>query len=500
MRHYLDQKRNERPKIYTFLCTGVDDECTPIYSLEDKLITEWANVWINAGWDPVVLTEKDARKYPQYKEYTQRLKNSKLPSIRWYRYLRYMAMCMQDDGGWYADPSVIPLYPSDSYKGFELPHEGKFTTHYGNFPYLLSANNEGWNAIASAIINDYEFKTDVALISTLHRNSPDMLFSTESIINAKHALDVNLKSIVNCTTFDSKLATLLPELNMDSSYTQKDYYEAMNEALRECHPVIYTFYEKESIDKWTEEQTPTDLNGWRNAWRNAGWHPVVLQLKDAKRHPKFKELKEILDNSHIRNLQHEKMCFYRWLAVAAAGGGWMSDYDIYPLHADPTVYGHKLPNNGKLTSHCSYSPCIVSGSENEWNRIIPLMMHTLKKRSDKLWSDMFATRNLIHLNQIIGERNYGKYLFQTYCFVPNFLKVNVHEVHNNAFLINDSQSDGVQKTCLGTKRKMAIHFSHFSCSKAVFCDGDRGEALTKWIDHWRETCKEDVDVQSRLRY
>ena len=74
------------------------------------------------------------------------------------------------------------------------------------------------------------------------------------------------------------------------------------------------------------------------------------------------------------------------------------------------------------------------------------------------------------------------------------------EVHNNTFLLNDSQSNVVQKMCLGTKRKIFIHFSHYSCSKAVFCDRDRGEALTKWINHSRESYKEDVDAENRLRY
>ena len=34
---------------------------------------------------------------------------------------------------------------------------------------------------------------------------------------------------------------------------------------------------------------------------------------------------------------HDRMCFYRWLAIAASGGGWLSDYDTIQLHYNPTV-------------------------------------------------------------------------------------------------------------------------------------------------------------------
>ena len=32
-----------------------------------------------------------------------------------------------------------------------------------------------------------------------------------------------------------------------------------------------------------------------------------------------------------QNEEYEKMCYFRYLAMAEVGGGWMSDYDTLPM-------------------------------------------------------------------------------------------------------------------------------------------------------------------------
>lgn len=489
MRHFLDQKQNRRPIIHTFVCLGVDEyECASIYSLEDSRIIEWANAWIDAGWDPLVLTEKDAKLHPKYDKYVKQLKDAKMPTIRCHRYLRYIAMSMQDDGGWYADPSVIPLYPSESFDsdGSKLPNGGNFTVHHGDYANanLFSGSDNGWNAVTSAIIDDHELMSDVALLSILTRKSPDAYYRKQSIINTNHFLDSDLKpDVANCTVFDSKLAAIISDQSLESKYTIKDYQIAIKKAIHMCTPIIYTFFMEEYTNKITEVRSPTDIEEWKKAWMEAGWQPVVLSLEDAIKHTKYHELKEILDRGAIQKHDHEKMCFYRWLAVAVSGGGFMADYDVYPLDIDSNTYGRILPNNGKLTSHCGYSPCLVSGNEAEWNRIIPLLLYNLNKHNDQHWSDSIATRALVFLGQIISERQL----------------VNIHEVHNNALLSDNSQSSGVKKTCEATQDKLAVHFSHFSCKKALFCDKDRSTVLSKWLDHWRRYCNKGKHTLGRYK-
>lgn len=94
----------KRPTIHTFLYGE-----TPKESLEkDELIRIWAEAWADAGWNPIILTEKDAMYHPQYDQHVNQLKNAKLPEYRWNRFLRYVAMSQQG-GGWYSEPYVLPI-------------------------------------------------------------------------------------------------------------------------------------------------------------------------------------------------------------------------------------------------------------------------------------------------------------------------------------------------------------------------------------------------------
>ena len=89
-------------------------------------------------------------------------------------------------------------------------------------------------------------------------------------------------------------------------------------------PVMHTFYEKVSVGK------DDLLEVWKEELTNAGFEARVLTLKDAERHPYFKEMKSIVA-PYFGN-EYDAMCFYRWLAMAASGGGWMSDYDTFPTN------------------------------------------------------------------------------------------------------------------------------------------------------------------------
>jgi hypothetical protein len=64
----------------------------------------------------------------------------------------------------------------------------------------------------------------------------------------------------------------------------------------------------------------------------------------------------------------DKICFYRYLAMGMVGGGWMSDFDTFPLNAakwDGTGNPMLLPNSGSLTIHEKTEsggvPSLVSG-------------------------------------------------------------------------------------------------------------------------------------------
>lgn len=60
------------------------------------------------------------------------------------------------------------------------------------------------------------------------------------------------------------------------------------------------------------------------------------------------------------------MCYIRYIAMSAVGGGWMSDYDVLPLR----FYFNGLPNNGAFTVYETSVPSLVSGNESEWERLM----------------------------------------------------------------------------------------------------------------------------------
>ena len=62
-----------------------------------------------------------------------------------------------------------------------------------------------------------------------------------------------------------------------------------------------------------------------------------MGLKDAERHPLFREFDERTKLLPTVNPgDYELACYRRWLAVARAGGGFMSDYDVVNYGFKPT--------------------------------------------------------------------------------------------------------------------------------------------------------------------
>jgi len=157
-------------------------------------------------------------------------------------------------------------------------------------------------------------------------------------------------------------------------------------------PVMHTFYEKVGVG---EDDL---LQVWKEEWSKAGFDTIVLKLDDAKKHPYFKEMEAIVTPLFGRG--YDAMCFYRWLAMAASGGGWMSDYDTFPTNF-PMGEGINLPSGGQFTSFEDHVPCLLSGSKEEWTRVSRLLMDAVHRVEVEPKSDM-------HTFEVIkGDNNNG---------------------------------------------------------------------------------------------
>mmetsp|Transcript_40780 Transcript_40780/g.59603 ORF Transcript_40780/g.59603 Transcript_40780/m.59603 type:complete len:197 (-) Transcript_40780:48-638(-) len=82
--------------------------------------------------------------------------------------------------------------------------------------------------------------------------------------------------------------------------------------------------------------------------------------------------------------------------MAVVGGGFMSDYDVYPLHKQVSK-GLPLPNGGKFTNYdpnpSSGVPSFQSGNAEEWDRMVNELMKYVPLHKGEFYSDMFALRD-----------------------------------------------------------------------------------------------------------
>jgi len=130
-------------------------------------------------------------------------------------------------------------------------------------------------------------------------------------------------------------------------------------------------------------------------------------MADAERHPLYQELNARIQKLGMcTNPVFQRLCFVRWLAYAADGGGWMSDYDVLPMDFYPAVTttasattsndtttttatptrldntpSYLLPNKGKFTSHDLSLASLTSGSSDEITRVITLMISKVEEHA-----------------------------------------------------------------------------------------------------------------------
>eukprot|EP00565_Helicotheca_tamesis_P006580 CAMPEP_0185736310 /NCGR_PEP_ID=MMETSP1171-20130828/27498_1 /TAXON_ID=374046 /ORGANISM="Helicotheca tamensis, Strain CCMP826" /LENGTH=339 /DNA_ID=CAMNT_0028406871 /DNA_START=120 /DNA_END=1136 /DNA_ORIENTATION=+ len=239
-------------------------------------------------------------------------------------------------------------------------------------------------------------------------------------------------------------------------------------------PRMHTFWEPlEKNGGMTAESNEAMLNLWRAAWKAAGWEPVVLTMKDAMNHPDFENFNHTL-STDMPFGGYDVVCFLRYLAMAQAGGGWMADYDVFPLN--PLEKGGSmahLPNNGKFTLYEKQLvgpgavPSLVSGRQTEWERVAHLLYESaLEHREADHWSDFFAFIE-------IDDTRHGQYIIE------------------DAVLQGRRALTGrlwKEEDCTVTQGKIAVHFAHDAIIRGNTRDdeviADRPRIAQSWLELW----------------
>jgi len=246
-------------------------------------------------------------------------------------------------------------------------------------------------------------------------------------------------------------------------------------------PIMHTFFEK--TDKGEENL----VDAWKEEWSLAGFEARVLTLTDAKRHPSFTDMEYILKANSEYIDSYNEMCMYRWLAMAASGGGWMSDYDTFPTNF-PISKATNLPNNGHFISFQKHVPSLVSGTAEEWTRVAMLLMKTIPR----VESPPARTKSDMQALMIINKEG-----------IHNVTFLKSRSLIKKGFLYKEALSHDLPREvdCETMAEGIALHLSH-KATKDSYLKGmfpilnmtwemavmHRGKAARIFMEDWRHQC------------
>lgn len=270
-------------------------------------------------------------------------------------------------------------------------------------------------------------------------------------------------------------------------------------------PIIYTFYnpllEDAFVTQMTESGDAALVKAWKASWWDAGFDPRVLTLDDARSHPLFIPIDYAMEHTWLDG--YNKMCIWRWVAMSNVGGGWMSDYDVFPLRLFETTNA-PLPNDGALTVHDRFIPDLVSGSSEEWIRVGQQIVNGLlekdaekkleaqsyppkkkKRRQYTLWTDMFALQQW----QQKEQKGEAPAMFQS----DSMVMLRAFDKDDEALGQSWSPEKCQERTPSNIK---AVHFSHDAITtgmkKNLLHKGQnmdhRAEIALEWIATWKSSC------------
>lgn len=132
---------------------------------------------------------------------------------------------------------------------------------------------------------------------------------------------------------------------------------------------------------------------WRARWNAAGWTPFILGEHDARKHPMFDEFCAATINLPTVNPKlYEHFCRLRWLALAQAGGGWMSDLDVMPV---PSKFVTLVDLSGYTTKF--FTDHLKTGEQMAKLQILqvpccPSLVYCSKENAERLCREFMAGR------------------------------------------------------------------------------------------------------------
>eukprot|EP00559_Dactyliosolen_fragilissimus_P001887 CAMPEP_0184864732 /NCGR_PEP_ID=MMETSP0580-20130426/15946_1 /TAXON_ID=1118495 /ORGANISM="Dactyliosolen fragilissimus" /LENGTH=288 /DNA_ID=CAMNT_0027363643 /DNA_START=119 /DNA_END=985 /DNA_ORIENTATION=- len=264
-----------------------------------------------------------------------------------------------------------------------------------------------------------------------------------------------------------------------TTYEKVNFSESSTTKGEGRRPIMHTFYQPVNTGE-------SDLlDAWKEVWQERGFETKILTMDDAMSYPRFNEIRDAIlgkvGTGNVNTERYNEMCFFRWFAMVASGGGWMCDYDVFPLNF-PTESVDVLPNGGHFTSYEWHVPSLMSGSAEEWDRVATIMLEAiLRIPAGEPKTDMLAFQT-IRIEQEKQAMNHNIIFIGPGTYVrAGFDYASMHVVD-----------------CDLLKRAWVAHLSHSESRKAfqkdIFPVDDlynRAQAGKLYLRHWKDQC---VDI------
>ncbi|XP_071812736.1 uncharacterized protein [Apostichopus japonicus] len=305
-----------------------------------------------------------------------------------------------------------------------------------------------------------------------------------------------------------KTCTVKLELKLNHA-KQAKHIDSLNESelhksvQEEGECTIYTYYQPikgQAVDELSAAEVT--LKAWKSAWSDAGWRPRVISEDDARKHPEYISLRTRFERLPTINVkEYEMSCFMRHVAMAAVGGGWMSDYDVLPFNLPKCT---KPFNRGEFTVYHLYTPSLVSANSSEYTRVATLMADINWRDSPEVFSyeGQFHVSDMHVLKKLFKDRK-----LQTMQVVME-AKVIFKTPFSCDLLLNNRPTTNDMP-----KYMWAVHYSHESLriirkanmsslwpgsswNSKSFNEGiedKRGKFMADSINYLRETCMTDPE-------
>ena len=148
----------------------------------------------------------------------------------------------------------------------------------------------------------------------------------------------------------------------------------------------------------SDENDDELLEFWKSSWLAAGWEPKVLGLADAKRHPRYDEYE--LELKAMRLDDFGKISLRRYLAMATTGG-WMCDYDAFPIRDFRNQGLEPLPYQGKFALYGVVSATLALADAENWEVTLRALLDNAKQHINKNpnqlnhWTDTLGMYSLL---------------------------------------------------------------------------------------------------------